>query len=104
MKKDTHITEVIFRMFNGEVLALFPYEIGTLEFDSVGSYMHIGQHSSADYSHCISDSRPATEEEYKDLNKELENIGYNLKQVKRRNYDRYSATYHTFKKKMYELE
>ena len=43
------------------------------------SYMHLGQHGSANYSGLIADTKPATEEEYKDLKNELENhCGYNL--------------------------
>ena len=81
---DKHKTKVIFRKFkDGEVLALFPelieYPNGNCE-----SYMHIGQHSWADYSGCIQITKPATEAEYSDLAKELESIGYNLLIRKRR--------------------
>jgi ribosome-interacting GTPase 1 len=41
------------------------------------SYMHIGQHGSAD-PNIVEFTTPSTEEEYKDLKKELEGIGYNL--------------------------
>ena len=101
MEKDTHITEVVFRMFNNEVLALFPYEIYN-HTGLVNSYMHVGQHSGANYEHCIqsSFSRPATEEEYKDLKKELESLGYNLKVVKRRNYNKYLSAYHELRKQL----
>jgi hypothetical protein len=88
MERDTHITAVVFRMLNNKVLALFPYSI----YNGIGlidSYMHVGQHSGAQYEHCIEISRPATEEEYKDLKKELESIGYNLRAIKRRNFNKY---------------
>jgi hypothetical protein len=65
-----------------EVNALFPemFEGG----DCILSYAHIGQHSEINedflidgdvYKHKV---ETATEEEYKDLKKELESIGYEL--------------------------
>ena len=83
MEKDTEKTRVIFRKFkDGEILALFPElsEGGA----GIESYMHLGQHSSADYRGCIRRTKPATPEEYKDLAAELECIGYNLLIRKRR--------------------
>ena len=83
MTQDTEQTRVIFRKFkDGDILALFPYlsEGGA----AVESYMHVGQHSSADYNGCIRRTKPATPEEYKDLAAELESIGYNLLIRKRR--------------------
>ena len=76
-------TRVVFRKFkDGDILALFPElsEGGA----GVESYMHVGQHSSADYQHCICRTKPATPEEYEDLAVELESIGYNLLIRKRR--------------------
>ena len=86
-------TDVIFRKnktedFKGEVFALFPYEISTC-FGAVTSYAHVGQHSSADYDHCIQTSVPATEDEYADLKKELEEIGYDLNVRRKINYKKY---------------
>jgi hypothetical protein len=51
MEKDTHITEVIFRVdttkdFKGTVFALLPNEIE--RNGMVTSYQHVGQHSTAD--------------------------------------------------------
>lgn len=77
-------TKVLFRMFQGEVLALFPAEASTVgkpQFCS--SYAHLGQHSAADPQGVIAGSRPATPAEYASLKAELERIGYNL-DVKRR--------------------
>ena len=74
--------DVMFRMFQGEILAIFPHTKYNNYF--VLCYAHFG-HTGADYNGVVYDSRPATEEEYKDLKKELENIGYNLKIVHRRN-------------------
>ena len=83
MKKDTEQIKVIFRKFkDGDVIAFFP-EIKGWD-GSMESYMHLGQHSSADYNGLLSDTKPATPEEYKDLATELESIGYNLLIRKRR--------------------
>ena len=76
-------TRVVFRKFkDGDIIALFPElsEGGPL----IESYMHIGQHSGADYSGCIAITKGATPEEYKDLQAELECVGYNLLIRKRR--------------------
>ena len=70
-------TIVIFRKFKeGDILALFPFEEhnGPL----CVSYQHIGQHSGADYGHCIDITRPAKPEEYEPLRRELVSIGYDL--------------------------
>ncbi len=73
------------RCKDGEIVALFPYEIATTA-GHVISYQHTGQHGAADYLCFINDTRPATAAEYTDLLLELEGIGYNLKIVKRRYY------------------
>ena len=90
-------TEVIFRKeksgdYKGTIYALFPYEVETYRGD-VLYYQHIGQHSAADYFHCIRTSVPAKPGEYADLKRELEGIGYDLKIIKRRNYDKYLQEY-----------
>lgn len=76
MIKDVHKTVVVFRQYsNGEIIALFP----EIEYSAQGyceSYMHIGQHGSADYKGCIKSTSPA--KDFSKLQKELENIGYNL--------------------------
>lgn len=98
--KDTHITEVVFRhdkVFG--VFALFPYELYNNYSGSVISYARIGQHSAANYDGCIKSSRPATEDEYRDLFKELEFIGYNLKVIKRQNFAKYLKVYNSAKTK-----
>ena len=89
---DKNITQVVFRKFkdvNKDVIALFPEEV----YDGVGgdfvrtklcmSYMYLGQHSSADYHYVITYSVPAKPEEYNELKKELEQIGYSLNVIKR---------------------
>lgn len=77
-------TSVVFRKFNkfsNDIIALFPYDY---EGDYMcSSYMHLGQHSRADYHYCIAISQPATYDEYHDLKRELESIGYDLKVIKK---------------------
>lgn len=97
MEKDKHITEVVFRKYKsgfdkGEILALFPYSIATDHF--VDCYQFCGQHGSADYNHCVSMTKLATEKEYAELKKHLEShYGYNLKVVKRRVWTKYRDAY-----------
>ena len=93
MERDTHITEVIFRKYKsgygkGDILALFPYDIANGYF--IDCYQFVGQHGSADYKHCVNITTLATEDEYKDLKKHLEShFSYNLKVVKKMNYNKY---------------
>ena len=76
-------TDVIFRWWKNDVIAIFP-EWPT---DSNGifcdSYQHFGQHGSCDPQGIIHNSRLATTAEYADLETELEIIGYNLNIKKR---------------------
>jgi hypothetical protein len=82
---DKHKTKVIFRKFSdGDIIALFPEIVANARGDCE-SYMHIGQHSGADYFHIISTTELATPEEYEGLRAELTDyVGYNLEVVKRR--------------------
>jgi hypothetical protein len=96
MQKDTELTVVIFRKWkksfdSGEgIVALFPFEDYNREYKPslCMSYAHIGQHGGADYNHCVSNSKLAKPEEYADLKKELEEIGYNLKVAKKKQFGR----------------
>jgi len=92
MTKDTGKTVVVFRKWGknngGGILALFPH-IDEGNYLCL-SYEHIGQHGGADYRGCISITKPAKPEEYADLQKELENIGYNLI-IRKRATMRYGA-------------
>jgi hypothetical protein len=92
MEKDTELTQVVFRFWKGEVIALFPYIIDNAK-GHVMSYMHVGQHGGADYSGIIRDSRPATPSEMLPLYQELESIGYNLQVIKYRDYRKYLSAY-----------
>ena len=91
MKQDTFKTDVIFRKEkDNTILAAFPHDVWDLS-GAVAYYAHVGQHGGADYSYFTEKTVPALESEYTDLKTELESIGYNLRIVKRRNYDKYLA-------------
>ena len=77
MIQDTYKTKVVFRKFpDGQVIALFYEEEWSNPYD-FASYMHVGQHGSADIG-IVYDTELATTDEYADLKEELESIGYNL--------------------------
>lgn len=89
--KDSEKTAVIFRKWNAknfieaplcDIIALFPYiDAGN---GHCNSYEHVGQHGGASYIGVMSQTTPATPDEYKDLAEELERIGYNLDIKKRK--------------------
>lgn len=88
---DEHITEVQFRVFEGEVIAIFPYIVES--YGTVLSYQHIGQHGECSMSLPTTKAKP---EQYEALQRELEDLGYNLKVVQRRNYDKWYKEYLKF--------
>ncbi len=97
MLKDSEITEMIFRVdttkdFKGTIFAVFPYDVSDTS-GRITTYQHVGQHSSGDYQTCLNTSRPANELESIELKTELEQRGYNIKIVKKRNYSRYYENY-----------
>ncbi len=101
---DKYKTDVVFRVdntkdFKGTVFALFPHECNN-RFGDVTSYQHVGQHSSADYTHCIKRSKKATKEQYKDLKKEMKGLGYNLNVVSKQNYDKWKESYDSLESKL----
>ena len=83
MSETEETTDVIFRHWEGDVVALFPKE----PVDKYGhhclSYQHVGQHGSCNPGGIIRRSRPATPEEYADLKTELEGLTYRLRVVQR---------------------
>jgi len=93
MKQDTHTTEVQFRLFRGEVTAVFPYIVESP--NNVMCYVHLGQHSACCWQFNTV-SKPATPEQYADLYKELEQIGYKIKVIKRRSHAKYLQAYKSF--------
>lgn len=76
-RKSTPKDKVVFRVFDGEVVALFPEDKADAR-GSVTSYSTIGQHSGANYDYVMSKSKKATPSQYKDLKSELTSIGYKL--------------------------
>lgn len=95
--------DVIFKKFkdNG-VIAIFPYDVYNSSYD-VTSYMHIGQHGACDLS-IIRELKTATKDEYFNLKKELENIGYKLKVIKRINYKKYLQSIKEYSNKRSKYE
>lgn len=83
--------KVIFRKFKqgGDIIALFPEQVNQLNL-MVGSYMHAGQHSDADYIGIIAATTLAKESEYAKLLAELNSIGYDDLQITRRCKPKYN--------------
>ncbi len=83
MLKDDYKTTVFFVKEEGNsIVAVFPY----IKADSQGNcvcYAHLGQHSAC-CREWYMEQEMATPDEYADLKKELEDLGYNLKLVKRK--------------------
>ena len=77
--------KVIFRKFkDGQIIALFPEIFDSYKYNHgvlCSSYMHVGQHSGADYDTVCSNTKLAKPEEYADLKRELESLGYSLEVV-----------------------
>lgn len=80
--KSEPLTKVIFRRFKkrdgNDLIALFPALAGDQSPHTCSSYQTIGQHGAASVG-LVSITRKAKPEEYADLQKELERIGYRLK-------------------------
>ncbi len=83
MPKDKEKTIVILRRFKNErhgVLALFPCILATNDGFLCSSYVHVGQHGSADYQHCLATTTPIARNspDALALIRELRRVGYNL--------------------------
>jgi hypothetical protein len=73
-------TKVIFKMLEGEVIALFPELAGDMNpYKTCLSYVHLGQHGSASVE--LSSLKAAKPSEYQNLFWELIGIGYELEVV-----------------------
>lgn len=84
IEQDTEPTPTVFRVFpEGDVIALFPADAAGSTYGDCTSYMHVGQHSAADYHHVVASTRPAEPEEYESLLRELEQVGYRPKVYRR---------------------
>lgn len=72
------MNKIIFRVYpDGEIIALFPQIAAGITGYLCQSYMHVGQHGAANPAAVVQQTRLATVEEYRELLKELEEIGYN---------------------------
>lgn len=92
-KSADETTRVVFRRYpDGQIIALFPDIPWSGQRGETTSYMHLGQHGAADYSHVVATTRPACGSEYRDLLAELERIGYRnlniVQRIKMQHYDR----------------
>ena len=85
MKKDKFKTKVVFLIeqpiqdITCAVFAIFP-ELKERDESFMLCYSHIGQHSTSHIEY-TKGCKPATEKEYQELKKELEETGYNLEIV-----------------------
>ena len=104
MKAKEQTIEVMYRKYkdkSGEILAVFPYVPHNRAQTLVACYVHVGQHCSAQMSHVMTATRPATPDEYADLHCELTQIYerthfprdpvFNLRIIKRRSSRRVAA-------------
>ncbi len=91
--------EIIFKKDKetNEVIAFMPYDFQTWRGEFT-CYAHVGQHSCTcdDY---YRECKTATEEEYKPLMEELQQIGYTVKVIKRINGAKYRKAYQDFMEK-----
>ena len=98
---NSEVVSVIFRTwkhgtFKGSVDALFPYMPHSGLDHSITAFGEHG-HASADYHYVLDRTRLSTPEEYKDLKLRLEEIGYDLKVIKRINYDKFLQAFEDVK-------
>ena len=74
-------TVAIIRKWEGEYIAIFPYELGSYSPYSCMSYVTIGQHAACTPDGIVAESNHINNDnsqELKDFISELESIGYNL--------------------------
>jgi hypothetical protein len=84
MKDKPIKTAVCFRREdNGDILALMPEIPHTLSPNTMACYASIGHHSWACMDYVRDSTKPATEAEYRPLLRELENIGYTVRVIRR---------------------
>ena len=78
---DEEKTKVIFRKDkeDGDIIAVFAEDIQSNNM--IGCYVHLGQHTTMSLDYYSKETIPATPEEYADLKRELESIGYNIEVV-----------------------
>ena len=84
------MTKVIFRKYkDGDVLAIFPEIPGDHNYETCGSYQHIGQHGPCTPFWAIQSTKPCPIPESEPLRTELESIGYELNIIERYRYMHY---------------
>lgn len=84
-KQDMEETPVVFRRErDGDITAVFPCDVASIQDYTMGCYAHIGQHSGCSFEWYYT-TKAAKPEEYVDLKHELESApyGYRLKVYKR---------------------
>lgn len=91
---DKGYVRVIFRMFEGDVIALFPDLPADNHSTLVTCYAHIGQHGAANIRHVINHSRLCTADERRALLTELTSAPYHYKLVERQRYVHLQAKGH----------
>ena len=79
---------VVFRKWksSGDIIALFPAQPADLFGRYCNSYEHIGQHGGADYDGVVRQTVPATVAEAEPLAKELTQIGYQLRLMRKASF------------------
>lgn len=83
MTQDTEFTDVIFRLLEGQVIALFPGLCGDYDINTCLSYQHVGQHGAASLGLLKNRAtRPAKPDQYAPLLRELEQLGYKPRVVR----------------------
>lgn len=90
MKKES--LPVAFRVYReNDIIAIFPTIPGTYSVGTCQSYMHIGQHGHVNLRINLLVTKPATPEQYAELQKELVSIGYdNLRVIQKPGDHRYT--------------
>jgi len=81
MEQDTEVTPVVFRRErrkDGEVTAVFPTIPADVEGRQMTCYAHVGQHGGCSLA-WYNGTRAAKPEQYRDLAREIEQLGYRLK-------------------------
>jgi hypothetical protein len=74
---------VMFRKEGDHILAVFPTVPSSCKGD-VTVYAHVGQHSGAEWAYIMTKTQPAEPSEYAALARELRQIGYRFRPIKRR--------------------
>lgn len=83
-------TKVIFRKWpkkeGGDIIAIFPEDIGNMSPYTCMMYEHVGQHGGGDPQLVIRNTAPAKPPEYANLKEELEGMGYSLQVIQKNQY------------------